>query len=356
MAKTVKEKNIIKFYLDDSKPNNYYSLDINTGVLYGVKGSPIKRTPNGMNNFMEYHSENTCVLRYMRRVHYWNSVSYAEFHRFASELQICDKLDSIGYVPSDVCELTSRVKLNFVNENFKEFVKYLAEELAENERHTIGNFKSRYEVKAFAKQYHIEVSEYFPEEWIRYLVGCAFTEKQNACAIYYFKKGLYYVLDYRTDDLLKSMFKYCDMLGKEYPKGDFIREYATLKKEYEFRKEELDNEAILNNQMKKSSALSFRYDTLEAIVPTTTEEFYKEADEQSNCVARSYMPRVIRDETNIVFIRRIDDIEKSYITCEVRDGKIVQYLGRYNSWLGDDEIAMEFKAEYKKHLDETWVW
>lgn len=353
MAKTVKEKNIIKFYLDDSKPENFYALDINTGILYGIKGTPIKRTPNGMNDFMTYNAT-SCVLHYMRRTHTWNSVAYSDFRGYAKYLQICDKLDSIGYDHSHD-NITSHALLDFVNEHFKEFVQYLATELNEDERHTLGNFKYRCEEKLFVKEHKIEVSDYFPLEWVRYLIGCHFeTEKQVACAIYYFKRGMYTALDSRCESLLKNFFNYCDKLGKEYPKGDFIREYATIKKEYLFRKTELDNQALYDNQMKRAKALTFTDGNLIAVIPTTTEEFLAEADSQNNCVARMYMPRVIEDRTNIVFIRRVADPNKSYITCEVRNGKIEQYLGKNNSRLYNDDEAMAFKKLFAEHLSQTW--
>lgn len=353
MAMTVKEKNIIKFYLDDNKPNNYYALDINTGFLYGIKGSRIMRTPNGMNRFMDYNAS-SCVLRFMRRTHNWESIAYSNFSHYAKYLQICDKLDSIGYDHTHD-DITSRSLLDFVNEHFKEFVQYLATELGENERHTLSNFRYRCEESLYIKANKIEVSEYFPLEWVRYLIGCRFeTEKQNACAIYYFKRGMYVALDSRCESLLKNFFYYCDKLGKEYPRGDFIREFATIKKEYNFRKTELDNQALYENQMKKAKALTFTDGNLIAIIPTTTEEFLAEANSQNNCVARMYMPRVIDNRTNIVFIRRINNPEKSYITCEVRNGEIEQYLGKNNRWLYDDDEAMAFKELFAEHLSKNW--
>lgn len=352
MAKAVKEKNIIKFYLDDTKPENYYALDINTGILYGLGGNPIKRTPNGMNYFMDYNAT-SCVLRYMKKTHKWNSVAYANFRDYAKYLQICDKLDSVGYNnPYD--DIISQSLLNFVDEHFKEFVQYLATDF-EDEMHSLSNFKYHCEESHFIKEHKIEVSEYFPLSWVRYIINCHFAnEKQVACAIYYFKRGMYITLNNRCETLLKNFFKYCDKLGKEYPKGDFIREYATIQKEYEFRKVELDNKALYENQMKRAKALTFTDGNLIATIPTTTEEFLAEANSQNNCVARMYMPRVIDDRTNIVFIRRVNNPDKSYITCEVRNGKIEQYLGKNNSWLNNDKEAMAFKKLFTKHLSQNW--
>ena len=357
MAHFTKERNIIKFYLNENKPENFYALDINTGILYGIKGSPIARTPNGMNNFMEYNNEarNNCVLRYMSRIHSWNNVSYAEFRGYAKELQICDKLDSIGYNPRNVSDITSDSHLEFVNKHFKEFVKYLATELPEDERHSIAGFKAQIEKAEFIRKHRIEISEYFPETWVRFLFDCSFeNDKQIATAIYYLKKGIYVALGYDSKRFMRDFFYCCDKVGIDYPKGDFVREYATVKREYELRKTEFDNKALFENQMRKSRALSFSNGVLEAIIPTTTEEFLNEARQQDNCVARMYMPRVIDGRTNVVFIRNLADPEKSYITCEVRDGSIVQYLGRYNKSLYDDELAMTFKFAYIQHLNENW--
>ena len=357
MAHFTKERNIIKFYLNENKPENFYAFDINTGVLYGIKGSPIARTPNGMNNFMDYNNNvnKSCVLRYMRRIHSWDCIPYAEFRQYSKELQICDRLDSIGYDPTDVSDLTRNNNLVFVNDNFKAFVKYLATELPDNEAHSITNFRGRYERESFIHKHRIEISDYFPEEWVKFLIGCELTtDKQIATAIYYLKKGLFIAFGYDCKRYLREFFQYCDKIAIEYPKGDFVREFATVKREYELRKTEFDNKALFTNQMKKAKALSFSNGVLETFIPTTTEEFLDEARQQDNCVARMYLPRVVDDRTNIVFIRRLDDPTKSYITCEVYNGYIEQYLGRFNRRLYDDEIAMAFRNAYEEHLRANW--
>ena len=60
------------------------------------------------------------------------------------------------------------------------------------------------------------------------------------------------------------------------------------------------------------------------------------------------------ENTNVVFIRRKDDINNSLITCEVdNDGDIIQYLKKYNSnELTEEE--REFKKLYQTHLNNTW--
>jgi hypothetical protein len=153
--------------------------------------------------------------------------------------------------------------------------------------------------------------------------------------------------------MLDRYFTYCDNLGIEYAKGDFIREFSTAKKNYEFRKEEIDNSKIYENQMKHIKALKFSNDDFEIVVPMTSKEFIAEGENQNNCVARIYLPKVINGETNIVFVRKKNDLENSYITCEVRNGRITQYLGKHNSSIVD-ENAIRFEELYQSHLRVNW--
>lgn len=54
-----------------------------------------------------------------------------------------------------------------------------------------------------------------------------------------------------------------------------------------------------------------------------------ESSQQSNCV-RTYCDMVSNNECQIYFMRYKNNIEKSFITIEVRDGKVVQAKTRFN--------------------------
>ena len=110
----------------------------------------------------------------------------------------------------------------------------------------------------------------------------------------------------------------------------------------------------INEQYEKYPMLKFENEIFTVVIPKTTEDFFNEAQTQQNCVYSMYLDKVIQGTTNVVFIRRKDDIEKSLITCEVsNNGNIIQYLKKYNSSnLNEDET--EFKKLYKTHLSNTW--
>ena len=75
------------------------------------------------------------------------------------------------------------------------------------------------------------------------------------------------------------------------------------------------------------------------------------ADSQHNCVYTTYFPKVLKNETIVVFIRRKAELAKSYITCEINiiTGEIKQYLAIYNHGV-TDENAINFKKDYQDFL------
>ena len=354
MSVVVKEKNLIKFYVEKDKAP--YVLDINTGVLYGRSGKDLQRTPNGMNRLIESTRLQSAVLSYMYRIHCNYSKPYANFKNYVDGLKFYDKLDALNILSENQLKWgleTSSNYINFINENFKEFVKYVRESENGNSPYVMEKFCREYQFIIWCRKHNVICDEYVSIDMIKPMAHTQFTNEQVKVCLYYLRKGLYMVTGSRYVDYMVNYFRWCDKLGKSYVKGDFIREYATTKKEFEFRQKEFDNIDISRNQMARKNALEFSYGGLKVVIPTTVDEFISEAEQQNNCVARMYMPRVIENTTNIVFIRRENDIEKSYITCEVRDGHILQYLTRHNG-RDYDEIGAEFKRLYQSHLDENW--
>ena len=65
------------------------------------------------------------------------------------------------------------------------------------------------------------------------------------------------------------------------------------------------------------------------IAPRTPKDMIDEGQMQSNCVA-SYIDRVANGHTMIFFMRLRKDPERSLVTIEVRDGRLVQVKARFN--------------------------
>ena len=147
---------------------------------------------------------------------------------------------------------------------------------------------------------------------------------------------------------MKRFFSRAKDIEYNPTKDDFFRQAVTVYKNYEMRREEIDNRKLAENQTSKN--LNFENDELIVIVPTTSKEFEFEGNSQSNCVFTSYLREVINGYTNVVFIRKKSDVENSYITCEVRNGRISQYLTKFNRSVCDD-FALTFKRQYQNYLN-----
>lgn len=105
-------------------------------------------------------------------------------------------------------------------------------------------------------------------------------------------------------------------------------------------------------EYQKSAPLFFEDENFTILIPTTADEFRKEADYQQNCVFRMYYPKVKDCKTHVVFIRKKSDINTPYITCEVsNEGEIIQYLARFNHYVEDDN-AKAFEIAYQRFLHE----
>lgn len=137
----------------------------------------------------------------------------------------------------------------------------------------------------------------------------------------------------------------------------FYEQFAQISIAYELYKARNNDEALLANWYTKFN-LHFSNDLFEVIIPQNKQDFVDEATEQHNCVFRAYYPMVIDCETLVVFIRRKEDINKSFITCEINphNGEIKQCLKKYNTILlpPADKDACAFKTLYQTFLYEQF--
>jgi len=75
--------------------------------------------------------------------------------------------------------------------------------------------------------------------------------------------------------------------------------------------------------------LEYTYDRYKIIYPKTTQDIKDEAVQLNHCVA-SYIQNVIDGKTHILFLRNKDDTERSLVTLEIKNYKVVQARGKFN--------------------------
>jgi hypothetical protein len=146
-------------------------------------------------------------------------------------------------------------------------------------------------------------------------------------------------------ELLVDYYRMANMIGREvkkYPKylksmhDIILANYTSFKKEYD---------ELLFERLRKID-LEFEGKEYCIITPKCSKELIAEGTSNNNCVA-SYIPRILRGETYLFFMRLTKEKERSLITLEYRNGEIIQAKGSYNRLLNESE--RKFLESYCKN-------
>lgn len=362
MANIVKEKNFLIF---TNNKGNTYRFDISTGIMYSTRGKAMASQPEGLVSFMRSYAfrGNSMLLGFLYHAHEWNGIRYNDFSRFTDVMSIYDRLDAIGYY--DSCNY-SESEIKFLMENFKKFARAYK---ADNEL-TVRDFISNYQEELFYQELKIKVDDYYTEEILR-LVYNMYRNTLNPKDIsiyrliaYYLSRGVYMffnnnpICSYRSNitNMFEDYFEMCNVIGYEPTKDDFFKQYIMVKKTYIANKKKYDSEKIQKHYEKHSKIWDFETDELFIYVPTCSDDFKDEGEQQSNCVYTMYLEKVLRGDTNVIFIRRKDNPKKSYITCEVtNEGYILQYYYAHNRYVPQtDKVETAFRSGLVDYITTHW--
>jgi hypothetical protein len=139
----------------------------------------------------------------------------------------------------------------------------------------------------------------------------------------------------RPTEALTLLRDYAKMsTNMEIPYDKFPK---SLKKEHDVT---AMNYKVVENEMKnkefsqaiglyESLAYTTKKDLYEIILPTSASDLVKEGSALNHCIA-SYVDNVIAGSCQIVFLRWKEDIDKPFISIEIRDGNIRQARGQSN--------------------------
>ena len=357
-----RDKNFISFLANNKKKP--YVFDINTGIFYSLQSKPLKNLPPKFKTCLNEYETNNMVFALMDRIinapyYYGDSWSFkiSLFTTHVELFKIADKLNSLGYKYNTVEDIDI-YNLSIVNKYFKGFVKHFNE----NNNIKISEFVKYIYPRLWAEEHNITINEVFTLEFIRRILNSHFTDEQINYIINCMRRGVcYYFIDNNYEsfnywqmlDKFQEYFDICKKINIPYEK-DFFRGCINAKRMYQTYKLQFDNEAIVDNYKKHN--LFFEDDNFTIVIPQTVEDFKNEAIQQNNCVYSCYLQLVINHKTNVIFIRKKDNIEKSFITCEVsNNGNIKQYLLKHNKRVNTNTLEHEFYHKYAKWLKENWV-
>lgn len=355
MSNYTKEKNFIIINLDGVSGS--YRLDINNGVYYGIKGSPIKSCPRKseiVRLFPYWYSNNGTNLEYAVMRMFDNCARVGEFADWALALATADRLDSAGF---PLLKL-SRSQYQEIGKNFKEFATYFNSIAVEDFR--FGRFtywldeqKALKALKAYGS-----IADGLTVEMYNQLIGDipTITKEQVAISAYYLGRGKLWEYHGGLTAVrkLRDYFDICEGMNKTPQKSNnFMREFCETKKEYELRKEEYDNAKIVANYAKHAKAWEFTYGDFTVVIPSCGTDIIDEGRNMHHCVG-GYVQEVVSNRCYICFVRHKDTPDKCYLTCQVLpNGEIGQYFLAYDRRISSAEDR-DFKDAFQAHLREAW--
>ena len=156
------------------------------------------------------------------------------------------------------------------------------------------------------------------------------------------------------DWMLRELEDYAKMMKEISPKFDkyprhFLTTHKIAVRNYNRLKHKFDEEkftARINLDMEHTFG-DFCF-----IYPKCIQEIKDESVQMSNCVS-SYVQKVIDGDCDILFLRYKDSPDKSLVTIEVRNNKIVQALQKYNHPLTKEqqEIVDKWNKWYSNKIN-----
>ena len=362
MATITFDKGIITY--TDNENNYNYSIDINNGIITNNRTNRKNKSlpPKFINACTDLMRDRWTGKKVMNNCHLNNIIFYFYMRGNRGynfyELRIIDKLSAIGMyitaLPTDYA---------VVEKNMARIAKH-HKDFPDNTLRDILYDIQQEDTEKIIKSYCSPKSPYYDYFCTYYTT---FSKDKLSFVAYFLAHGLWdFYVRMETKEIsiwrknniytnitntLIDYFRMCDYFKKPYEKSDFFKQLVALSKTYKVEQTTIENNALKDFYSRYANKISFENNDFEVILPTCREDFKKEADSQHNCVYTTYFPKVIKNETIVVFIRRKAEIAKSYITCEINiiTGQIKQYLAIYNHEV-TDENAINFKKDYQTFL------
>lgn len=164
-----------------------------------------------------------------------------------------------------------------------------------------------------------------------------------------------YERNYAVNDCLLDWADYISncILLKYNIKDEFILFPKNLKEKHDelwklvsLNHQKIYDEAISSRYAETLDVYGYSYKNLNIIVPKNYDDITNEGHTLHHCVG-SYVERVAKNKTTILFIRKNGYIDKPFYTLEVKDNKIIQCRGKNNSSPSNEieEFLDKFKNE-----------
>lgn len=214
----------------------------------------------------------------------------------------------------------------------------------ESERYPIGDknycrWNYSYNRYTERKDPRIERKQNMANDWLEYIGWC---------------KELKYDLSNMFIYMPNNFRKVHDRTAEEYKALQDKKAAAEKRRREEAARKELEQTKKAIAEIFESSegmdAFSIKGKGLILVVPKNGDEIRAEGEALHHCVG-GYVERVAKGETNIFFVRKADEPDKSYFTMEWNHNKIIQCRGMKNCGMPPEVRA--FTQVFEKKMQEA---
>lgn len=355
--KVYKERQFLIFDFEDGKTVKY---DFATKTAIGKNGKPVKDLRTQLRGMTIDELCNCCTDvqygKFLRFVKIHGSEYGCEISNIGTILDrvpkfsnfeqifsagIDDVVDvklkySINDIPKGLIKLCKTHSIKLSN-TFLEFYKknpdaYL---LAYNMDFISLNDNDLYAILTAYKQEFVNYGWHIHSKFDKLLNEYGYTAKALLNYIDYCKT--FEAID-KVEYLMTELLDYAKMMKEISPKFDkyprhFLTTHRIACRNYNRLKEKFEEdkfESRINTDMERT------FGDYCFIYPKCVQDIKDESVQMNNCVS-SYIKNVIDGNCDILFLRNKDDKDKSLVTIEVRNNKIVQALQKYNTPLTSEQ-------------------
>ncbi len=329
-GKIEKEKNVI--IMTPTGKEKSYRLDVNTGTLYGLRGSAIVTMPPILNDGMKvaygnrYHMEDkvNALLGNFYDVLIHSDLSFSELNQTGIWLTLDKIINAIGAFHLDHISV---FQLEYINQYFTAYVKYMKDETIFPEcsnPYKTRRFEQWHKEFMITEKYRLNECNDCTKNMVTRLLQnrrIMLSEAEIGLAIWFSEHQLSTFFNnesYRVSEQITEYKTMCDDLQIEMEKGNFMMLYNAVKREYDLRKAEIDKAKLKAIYDEHAKAWEFEDDEYMVVVPTCAEDFITEGRLQHNCVG-GYVNAVLDSNRgcHVIFLRKKANPEIPVLTVEI---------------------------------------
>lgn len=355
----IKEKNIITFVWDNAQVVGKF--DINTGLFFDGVGNPLEKLSPYIIEIIDNNHKDCKIIDYFYNQYVYDDIR--KFKEFLSKNALClDKLFNIGVPENKIISSNFPCKYfdsMISNKKFMDLVRtkesdyyfsdycYLNFLEHENFDKILIKNKSIFETFYYNVLFNVYMKCNKNKSYINFCIKVITSPTNHMDISIDYMNDQVDMEDNELTNIFIAYYRACKNLKRKYNYKNFFADFIRviqLNKIYLIEKR--DN--IFSSHTDKA-ILSYSNEKFVVVCPEKVGDLIVEGMAMHNCVG-SYGNKVINGKVTIVFIRKKEDINKPYITCEIcPDGDISQYYKAYNKYVTEEEDRL-FRQEYQKYL------